>query len=332
MRAEYPSRERVRCAEASTKKSRKAPADPYSQGSAGAFTLPKNRAIVTALSLLTICVIAAACSDKEPVAGESRTVTDELGRSVQVARAPRRIVSLAPSVTETLFALGLGDRVVGVTSFCDYPAEAAQKEKVGDTQRPNLEKLIAAKPDLVIVSTASQLEQFVQRLDDLRIPVYVSNPRNIQGVLNSITEIGKLAGVEDRARELAESLEARIARVDERVAGRARPKVLFIIGTSPLFTVGGTSFVNDLIERAGGVSITADEKSEFPQFSLETAIARRPEVIFLQSGDDKLPNQFRQTPAAQTGRVFTLDSNLLLRPGPRIVEGLEQVAEKLDQK
>lgn len=281
---------------------------------------------------MTICVIAAACSDKEPVAGESRTVTDELGRSVQVARAPRRIVSLAPSVTETLFALGLGDRVVGVTSFCDYPAEAAQKEKVGDTQRPNLEKLIAAKPDLVIVSTASQLEQFVQRLDDLRIPVYVSNPRNIQGVLNSITEIGKLAGVEDRARELAESLEARIARVDERVAGRARPKVLFIIGTSPLFTVGGTSFVNDLIERAGGVSITADEKSEFPQFSLETAIARRPEVIFLQSGDDKLPNQFRQTPAAQTGRVFTLDSNLLLRPGPRIVEGLEQVAEKLDQK
>lgn len=294
--------------------------------------MPKNRAIVTALALLTICVIAAACSDKEPVAGESRTVTDELGRSVQVARAPRRIVSLAPSVTETLFALGLGDRVVGVTSFCDYPAEATQKEKVGDTQRPNLEKLIAAKPDLVIVSTASQLEQFVQRLDGLRIPVYVSNPRNIQGVLNSITEIGKLAGVEDRARELAESLEARIARVDERVAGRARPKVLFIIGTSPLFTVGGTSFVNDLIERAGGVSITADEKSEFPQFSLETAIARRPEVIFLQSGDDKLPDQFRQTPAAQGGRVFTLDSNLLLRPGPRIVEGLEQVAEKLDQK
>lgn len=333
MRAEHPSRERVRCAGASTNRSRKAPADPYSRtGRRELFLLLKNRIIITGLALLTIFVIASACSNKKPVTNQSRTFTDELGRTIQVAPDPRRIVSLAPSVTETLFALGLGDRVVGVTSFCDHPFEATQKEKVGDTQRPNLEKIIAARPDLVIVSTASELEQFVQRLDQLRIPVYVSNPRNVQGVLDSIMQIGELTGVEDRARELAAGLEARIARVDEQVAGRARPRVLFIIGTSPLFTVGGTGFINDLIERAGGVSVTADEKSEFPQFSLETAIARQPEVIFLQSGDEKLPNQFRQTPAALAGRVFTLDSNVLLRPGPRIVEGLEHMAERLDLK
>jgi iron complex transport system substrate-binding protein len=262
----------------------------------------------------------------------SREFTDEIGRSIKVPPDPARIVSLAPSITETLFALGLGERVVGVTSYCDYPDEARTKQSVGDTLRPSIEKIIALKPDLVIVSTASQLEQAVRRLDEIGIPAYVSTPRDLDSALNSIDRIGEIAGISDRAHSLTAELRRRIEAVRLRVASRSRPRVFFILGSEPLITAGGASFINDLIERAGGRSIAADEKTEYPQFSLETAVARQPEVIFLQAGEGELPARLKQTPAAMGGRVYRLDDALLLRPGPRIVDGLEQIAEKIHEK
>jgi cobalamin transport system substrate-binding protein len=253
-------------------------------------------------------------------------VTDELGRTVNVPTNPERIVSLAPSVTETLFALGLGDRVVGVTSYCDYPPEATAKEKVGDTLRPSVEKIVALRADLVVASTASQLEQFIRKLDELDVPVYVSNPRRVGEVAQAIEHIGALTGTSERARELSDSLQKRLADIDARVRAAPRPRVLILLSTEPLITAGGTTFLNDLVERAGGRSISAAETAEYPQYSLETAVAARPEVIFLQAQDARLPDRLKETPAARTGRVFHVDDNLMLRPGPRIVEGLEQMA------
>lgn len=242
---------------------------------------------------------------------------------------PKRIISLAPSVTETLFALGLADRIVGVTSYCDYPPEAAQKERVGDTMRPSIEKIVALKPDLVIASTASQLEQFVRRLDELGVPIYVSNPRSFDDVLASIERIGEITGTNARAVELTRTLRARIAANEQRVSALEKPRVLFLLGTEPLITVGGASFVSDLIRRAGGVSVSDDAPGDYPMYSLETAVAKQPEVIFLQAGEADLPSRLKQTPAARSNRVFRLNDDLLLRPGPRIVEGLEQMAEKI---
>jgi iron complex transport system substrate-binding protein len=253
-------------------------------------------------------------------------VTDEIGRQVSVPAHPQRLVSLAPSVTEILFALGLGNRVVGVTSYCDYPPEASHIEKVGDTQRPSLERIIALKPDLVVVSTASQLEEFVRNLERLGIAVYVSNPRNLDGLVNSIQRIGVIAGAPDRADEVVRGLRSRVEDVNSSVSGLRRPRVLFLIGTQPLITVGSNTFIDDLIRRAGGASISEQETAEYPLFSLETALARQPEVIFMQSGGDALPPPLRETPAARAGRVFHIDDALLLRPGPRIVDGLEQAA------
>src|SRR5215467_14812677 len=169
----------------------------------------------------------------------SRFVTDDLGRQVSVVPEPRRLISLAPSVTEILFALGLGSRVVGVTTYCDYPPEATSVEKVGDTQRPSLERIVGLKPDLVIVSTASQLEEFVHKLDEMGIIVYVSNPRDLETLLSSIARIGAIAGVPDRTDKFVGSLRHRIEAVRRAVNGRQRPKVLFLIGTQPLITVGG---------------------------------------------------------------------------------------------
>ena len=286
-------------------------------------------ALGIALALLIVICTTSSCSSRRAAAGETRAVTDEIGHAVNVPLNPQRIVSLAPSITETLFALGLGDRIVGVTTYCDYPPEATAKEKVGDTLRPSVEKIVALRADLVIASTASQLEQFVRKLDELGIAVYVSNPRKVAVVADTVARIGMLTGATERARDLSDQLQKRLADIDARVRAAPRPRVLIILSTEPLITAGGGTFVNDLIEHAGGSSIAAGETAEYPQYSLETAVASRPEVIFLQAQDARLPERLKETPAARAGRVFHVDDNLMLRPGPRILDGLEQVAAEI---
>jgi iron complex transport system substrate-binding protein len=211
--------------------------------------------------------------------GARQTVTDELNRSVAIIQNPQRIISLAPNITEMLFALGLGERVVAVTSYCDFPPEAKTKEKIGDTLQPNLERIIALRPDLVVVSTASQVERLTRQLDQLGIPVYATNPRTVRDVLRSIRHLGEATGVVTQAQALATALEERIHRVEVRVADQPKPRVLFVLQLGPLITVGRDTFINDLITLAGGESISGDQSTEYPQFSLETAMARAPEVI-----------------------------------------------------
>lgn len=279
--------------------------------------------------LAALSILSSGCSSPPSVAGNSRLLTDEIGRRVTVAENPERIVSLAPSITETLFALGIGDKLVGATSYCDYPPEALAVERVGDTVRPSLEKIVGRKPDLVLVSTASQLEQLVGRLEEVGIPVWVSNPRTLEGVISSIERLGEVTGRQGASAALASEMRARVDSVRKRVENLPRPRVLLILGGQPLITVGANSFINDLINTAGGASISADVSSEYPQYSLETAIARGPEIIFLQAGGEGLPRRLEQTPAFRSGRVFRLDPVLLLRPGPRIVDGLEAIAAKI---
>ncbi len=287
-------------------------------------TPPRRMPVMAALAL----VLLSSCARSTGSAG-GKQFTDEIGRQLTLAAPPRRIVSLAPSITETLFALGLKERIVGVTSFCDYPPDAARVERVGDTLRPSTEKIVALKADLVVISTSSQLEPFVKRLDDLGVPVYVSNPRDLEGVLRSIEKIGEVTGAADRAREVIGEMRERVEEIASRVEGRGQPPVLILLGVQPLITAGGGSFLSDLVKRAGGRSISDDIASDYPQFSLETALARRPEVIFLQAGESKLPDRLNDTPAARSGSVFHLNDDLLLRPGPRIVDGLEEMAKKI---
>jgi iron complex transport system substrate-binding protein len=284
-----------------------------------------TRRIIVAATLLLLT----SCSAGHPSPGANKTIVDELGRTVIVPTEPRRIVSLAPSLTEILFALGAGDRVAGVTSYCDYPPEARLKESVGDTLKPSVERIVALKADLVIVSTASQVEAFVQKLEELGIPVYVSNPRSLEGVLESIDKVGELIDAADNARQLTDRLRGRISSIESRASEQASRSVLVILGTEPLITAGAASFINDLVNRAGGRSISADVRGDYPQYSLETAVAKQPEVIFLQAGGNVLPERLGETPAAAAGRVYRLDDDLLLRPGPRVVDGLEQMAARI---
>ena len=300
---------------------------------AGRESSTRLRRIVSLIlfSLLpaTLTISASSCSSGKNSPATLRTVTDELGRTVQVPAQPQRIVSLAPSITEILFALGAGDRVAGVTSYCDYPPEARQKPSVGDTLKPGVERIVALNADLAIISTSSQVEASFRKLEDLGIPVYVTNPRTIDGVVESIDRIGELIGARERAHELTDELRRRITHVETRSAEASRPSVLVILGTEPLITAGAGSFINDLINRAGARSISAEDKADYPQYSIETAVARQPEIIFLQAGGNELIERLRQTPAARSNRVYHIDDDLLLRPGPRIVDGLEQLAAKV---
>ncbi len=287
---------------------------------------------VLALSLLTGCKQ----RNSVPQTSQTRAFTDELGREVRINFPPQRILSLAPSVTEDLFALELGNRIAGVTSYCDFPEEAKTKEKVGDTLNPNAERIIALKPDLVIITTASQLERLSRQLGELNIPVYVTNPRTVREVIVSIRKLGAATGAEARAKEIADEMERRIATVESRVNGLPKPRVLYVLQTGPLITAGRNTFINDLILLAGGQSITGDERADYPQLSRETAIARAPEVIvapashgtdFVKEGD--LRRDFAATPAIRLNRIVKVNADWVDRPGPRIVEGLEQLAQGL---
>ncbi|HSE36764.1 MAG TPA: helical backbone metal receptor, partial [Blastocatellia bacterium] len=172
--------------------------------------LPLVRPALLVVIVVLVALSASSCSSRNNSPASARTLTDELGRSVRAPARPQRIVSLAPSITEILFALSAGDRVAGVTSYCDYPAEAREKTTVGDTLKPSVERIVALKADLVIISTASQLEASFRALEELGIPVYVTNPRSIDGVIDSIDKLGELVDAGDRAHQLSAELRRRI--------------------------------------------------------------------------------------------------------------------------
>jgi ABC-type Fe3+-hydroxamate transport system substrate-binding protein len=227
-----------------------------------------------------------------------------------------------------IFASGAGDRLVGVTTYCNFPEAAKSIEKVGDTQTPNIERIIALKPDVVFVSTASQLEAFMNTLQQQNIAVYVTDPKGIAGVTENLRTLGRLFGTEDEAGKIADELQSRAAAVDNRVSSGPRPKIFVQISKDPLFTIGTDAFLTEVIERAGGESVTKDVPSGFPKLSKETASAMAPEVIILSdSEDNREPNEvFRKSPAVVNGRVYKIDADIISRPGPRLVDALEQIA------
>ena len=287
--------------------------------------------------LLIFCVLLfTGCRNENQPKTENvptREITDDLGRTVKIPQNIERAVSLAPNLTEIVFAVGAGDKLVGRTSYDNFPPEAEKIQAIGDTMNPNIENIVALKPQIVLVSTASQIETFTQTLDRQNIAYFVTNPQSLEGIYKSINQIGEIFGKETEAKNLVENLQKRVAAVEEKTRNIEKKKVFLQISREPLYTIGADSFLTDLIERAGGVSATKDVPTAYPKLSKETALALNPDVIILSESEDNLePNDaLKNSPAMKNGRIFKINADLISRPGPRIVDALEQMAGDLRQ-
>ncbi|MDO9565705.1 MAG: cobalamin-binding protein [Candidatus Desulfaltia sp.] len=260
-----------------------------------------------------------------------KKTTDQLGRSVTVPDNPQRIVSLAPSITEIIYALGQEHRLAGVTRFSDFPAEASKLPKVGSFVRLDLERIVALKPDLCIAVKDGNPKAVVERLESLQVPVYVVNPRDLDSVMEAVIEIGVLLNSGKKAKSLVQDMRYRIQRVAFLVAKlSSRPRVFYQVGISPIVSAGSDTFIHELILLAGGENL-AQGPAKYPRFSREQVLALSPEVFIITSmargevfeGVKKEWSRWTSIPAVRDQRIFLVDSNLFDRQTPRLLDGLE---------
>jgi ABC-type Fe3+-hydroxamate transport system, periplasmic component len=286
---------------------------------------------------LCLAAVPALAATPANTTAPARTVTDDYGTAVTIAGTPERIVSLAPTNTEILFSLGLGDRVVGVTDYCNYPKEAATKPKIGGFSTVSVEKVAAQHPDLVVASEGNGVE-LVDHLRKLNMTVIVTNPKNVSGIVNDITLVGKAAGADDNASALVASLTARIQATETNASALpAHPKVAHIIWNDPIYASGSGTFQDELIAMAGGTNAFAG-KTGYATIGTEEFIAANPDILIVNSGtgmggsEDSVAQYFENETrfagisAIKNHRVYVIDSDTVDRAGPRVVDALEIIA------
>jgi len=266
------------------------------------------------------------------------TVVDDLDRKVEIKELPQRIISLAPSTTEILFALGLGDKVVGVTQYCDYPEAAKSKPRVAGYSTPALEKVVSLEPDLILADAIHE-KTVLPALEKQGLTVIVMAAKSLNTVLQDITLVGQIMGKSKAAARLVDGLSDRIEAVTAKTRNltpEERPKVLHVIWHDPIWTMGSETFIDDLIQKAGGVNIFADEFKKSRVVSMEAVVDRNPQVILVSgmgTTQNLIYNSIKSDPrldrveAIVKERIYQLDGDLVERSGPRIVDGLEQVAK-----
>jgi iron complex transport system substrate-binding protein len=294
------------------------------------------------LGLALLAVLAAGAAGTQSAAAPAKqtstlAVTDEVGRVVRVPQPVRRIVSLAPNLTETVFALGLGDLLVGDTDYCNYPPEALKKVHVGGPVNPNFEEILALHPDLVLATRAINRLVTVQALEQLGVAVYVTDPRTVEQVLSSTERLGSLLGASAQASTIVPALRDRLNQLRERLSGSQPRSVFFITWVDPLVSVGRDTFLADALRLAGARSVVATPQ-DWPNINLEQVVHQQPEYLIFSSDD---PEQIRRQVAELRGRAgwqglealrqnhIIILSEAFSRPAPRLVDTIEQLARAL---
>ncbi len=250
------------------------------------------------------------------------------------AEPPKRIISLAPNMTEILFAMGLGDRIVGITNFCDYPEEAKKKQKIGGMSNPSLEAVVSLKPDIVVMTTDGNPKEFEERLHSLKIRTYVFKARRLLELPGGIRDLGTPLGVKNKADELAKEIEVKINKLAVGKNSKLR-KILFIVWPEPLIVAGPGTAIDDAITVLGYENIASKAKASYPKYSIEEIIRQSPDVIFIGRGhvnmkevSKGLLKRLAIVPAVKNGSVFYV-SDSLYRLGPRVIKGIEEIADCL---
>jgi len=266
-----------------------------------------------------------------------RQVTDEIGRTIRVPQSIHRIVSLAPNLTETIYALGLQDRLVGDTDYCDFPPEAQLKTKVGGAVNPSLEAIAALHPDLVLVTKNLNRLETVQALAEIGIPSYATDPHTVDAIVASMARLADLLGAPETGATLAADLEHQVAGLHERLASLPLRRVLFIVWTEPLISIGNDTFIADALRHAGAVSVI-DSSQNWPQVNLEEVVHLQPEFLIFVESHFGSAAQSAETLADLPGwrllnavrnRRYATISDAINRPAPRLVSAVEDLARQL---
>ncbi|MGA3010122.1 MAG: ABC transporter substrate-binding protein [Terracidiphilus sp.] len=274
---------------------------------------------------LLLCIAVPVCA--------ARTVTDQLGRTIQVPEHPHRLVCLMPSVVDDVYALGAGADVIAVTDYTKYPAEARTKPSVGSILAPSMETIVSMHPDLVLGSADMSHTETLQQLERLGIVVFMISTHGVGGIYQSIASLGQALNREDSARELIARLRGREAAVRRQVKGKPVVSVLMPVGYNPIVTIGKHAFITELIEIAGGRSVTSDIDQEWPQISLEAVLARAPEALLLIRGSKMSTERIREQPgwnnlpAVRNNRIYFVDDRVEI-PGPVAFDALEELAKQ----
>jgi iron complex transport system substrate-binding protein len=263
--------------------------------------------------------------------------------AAEPAPPPKRIISLAPSTTEILYALGLGDRIVGVTTFCDYPESAKVKAKIGGMSNPSLEAVVSLKPDIVVMTTDGNPKEFEERLRSLKITTYVFTARRLSELPQGIRELGGGLGVKNKAEKLAQEIEDNIANVIKSSLlphpSSIKKKVLYIVWPEPLIVAGPGTIIDDTIALLEGENIAQGAAAAYPKYSIEEVIRQAPDVILIGKGSGMdmvavsrgILKRMTSVPAVKSGAICYLGDGLY-RLGPRVEQGIEELAECLKQK
>ena len=306
----------------------------------GALFFPRPIAAICVAAVLFFLIprqaaLAAQTSGAVPARHE---ITDEMGRKVQIPQDVQRVVSLAPNLTEIVFALGDGNHLAGDTDYCDYPPGALQKPHVGGTVNPNLEQIVALTPDLVLATKSINRRETVNALEHVNLPVYVTDdPRSVEEMIRSVEHIGSALGTEKSAASVAGDLRARLADLDHRLSGAAPRRVLFVVWTDPLISIGRDTFIADALRRAGGRSVV-ETAAEWPHINLEEVVRLQPEFLVFASahaGDTQREIEALRTRAGwknlqamERGNIVVV-SDAINRPAPRMVDAVEKLARAL---
>jgi iron complex transport system substrate-binding protein len=295
-----------------------------------------NRFLVILSIALTIALVLTVYTLAKPASHEAEPaspqyVVDDLGRMVSINGTPQRIISLAPSNTEILFALGLGDKVVGVTDMCNYPPEALNKTKVGGYYGPDIEKIIALQPDLILATDFHRFE-LIPTLEEQGFTVFAVAPQTLGDVQLSIQKIGQITDKETETFELVNEITSNIKEIEEQTEElEEKPRVFYITWHDPMWTVGRDTWIDDLINIAGGVNIFSPYFESGAMVEIEWVVFLNPEIIITSSWPGVYEWAMNEpalniTDARRNGRVYTCDDDLIQRPAPRLVEGLEWFA------
>lgn len=281
---------------------------------------------------LVILFFFSGCTEEKQIATSALTITDDLHKNFTFEEVPSKIITLAPNLTELLFELGEGEKIIGNTTYCNYPDSAKAIDKVADLLTVNLELITALQPDLIFITGEGNSKSEYDKLIELGFKVFVSNPRHYNGIKKTLLDMGKIFKVEDKANSIINNWEERIKIVKETHDKIVFSSVMFLVSTNPIFSVGKKSFVHQILTYAGLKNVTADSDISYPMFNREEVLVRNPDYIILYETNNNDINdllnaypEWNTLSAIINKRVFFINADLYSRPGPRFIDAVEDL-------